>query len=491
MRFGAETRAQIETLLRDDDVEGLRALLDSGLPPLANDKTLATPVSLAAQSGARNCVRLLLEKGGSPDAGDPPPLVGAILGGHYEVLDLLLAAGADPGSQPYDEEEEPPLVVAAERGDARAIRALAAAGAVAVSAPGFLKEALRRALEVKGAKGDEALATLLADALPRLERESVDADAELTKAARRLGKKSASAESKDIARRAKAIANEAKAEIDEAVNSVLEERLSDLFELLARVPEERRKKLAGMAAIYAAGGPAALVESLLQKAGPADVRDDQGRTALMYAVLRCSDLLVDALLMTGQAGVAQRDDEGYTALDLLSKREQEAGGSTTELSRDLERWRGNEASAKRRPARDAVRIGEAPGSAKQAAELVRKRQHGDLFRLLSQLPREEARLAAGAALLEECRAGGWTLLEALLDLGADVNVLCDRNSNVLMAAVSTGVPLRIIERLVRLGSDPTGVDCWGRNVLDEARRSREPGDPVFALLEEAIARRAE
>ena len=74
MRFGHEIRARIDALVRDDDVEGLRALLDTGLSPLANDTTLATPVSLAAQAGARNCVRLLLERGGSPDAGDPPPL---------------------------------------------------------------------------------------------------------------------------------------------------------------------------------------------------------------------------------------------------------------------------------------------------------------------------------------------------------------------------------------------------------------------------------
>lgn len=427
-------------------MEILRELLEHGLAS-SYDRDLSTPLSLASSEGARRCVEHLLRCGASPDAGDPPPLIGAIRGRHHSVLEMLLDAGADPGSQPYHEDFESPLVVAAEVGDSRAIATLSRAGAVEASAPEYLREALQRALALRGVAGRETLLGMMEALLPRLARNG-GADAELVKAARRLqslARETQDPRSLELARRAKAAVDEGRAALEEAGDAVLEGRLPDLFDLLDGLAPDRRSTVAGMAAIYAAMSPAALVQSLITLGAATGLSDAAGRTALMYAVERCSHVLVEDLVRRGRASSLQTDDQGRTAFDWLERR-------TNQRFADVVKQYLEEATDATAP---LARIDDAGAAAARGQQLVRDRQHSELFRWLRRLPAAERKVAAGSALLEECRAGGWTLLESLIESGADLNVASDGNSNVLREARALGAPKHVVERLIQLGArDP-------------------------------------
>jgi len=85
---------------RNGDVEVMRALLDAGAEPTRWHPDGETPLMAAARTGRVDAVKLLLSHGSFINASDPyqeeTALMWASAEGHLEVVNTLLAAGADP-----------------------------------------------------------------------------------------------------------------------------------------------------------------------------------------------------------------------------------------------------------------------------------------------------------------------------------------------------------------------------------------------------------
>ncbi len=85
---------------RNGDVEVMRALLDAGAQPTRWHAEGETPLMAAARTGRVDAVQLLISHGSFVNAADPfqeeTALMWASAEGHLEVVNALLAAGADP-----------------------------------------------------------------------------------------------------------------------------------------------------------------------------------------------------------------------------------------------------------------------------------------------------------------------------------------------------------------------------------------------------------
>jgi ankyrin repeat protein len=88
-------------------------LANDGIDPHSNDKAGRTPLSYAAETGQKEVVELLLAKGADPDLeyrdGECKvwtPLLFAASNGHKEVVELLLAKSADLDSEYTNKEYE-------------------------------------------------------------------------------------------------------------------------------------------------------------------------------------------------------------------------------------------------------------------------------------------------------------------------------------------------------------------------------------------------
>jgi ankyrin repeat protein len=85
--------------VRTDDLEGIRLALEEGANP--NSDLYHYPLLNSTQSV--EAAKLLLEYGADPNAGldSTPPLDDAVSGGSIAMVELLLAAGANPDAGPH------------------------------------------------------------------------------------------------------------------------------------------------------------------------------------------------------------------------------------------------------------------------------------------------------------------------------------------------------------------------------------------------------
>lgn len=176
----ADGPALFDALYEDDDA--VVRVLRSGVSAESVDEEGASALYLAAVSDRPGAVRLLLAAGADPDRACGPdhgdlPLCGAACGGHTEVVEALLSAGARPdlpeqfgftalrwavglghartaeallayGADPCrpGPEGDPPLLVAVRRGSLPTVRALLRHGAG--NPPGARAAALAEALRL-------------------------------------------------------------------------------------------------------------------------------------------------------------------------------------------------------------------------------------------------------------------------------------------------------------------------------------------------------
>jgi len=138
-----EAFRRIDAAFRAGDLEGLRDALGvpDGFPDVSGPITIGHCLEYAIYHSPLPFIRLLLERGASPNYEDHagfPSLIAALTCRRsapgsparpdaYEILELLLAAGADPSQRGVN--DYTPLHWAAGEGDEPAVRLLLAHGA--------------------------------------------------------------------------------------------------------------------------------------------------------------------------------------------------------------------------------------------------------------------------------------------------------------------------------------------------------------------------
>jgi|GEM_PF-3293281 len=126
------------TAAKEGDLDGLRKLLESGVPIDIQDSSGRTALHVAAAFGHKNVVQHLLHQGAevsSRDSSGSTPLLFAAWHGHGQIARLLLDSGAQPNEGPESKDEagrtytDLPLEVAAVHGDLDLVKALVEKGA--------------------------------------------------------------------------------------------------------------------------------------------------------------------------------------------------------------------------------------------------------------------------------------------------------------------------------------------------------------------------
>ena len=86
-------------LAREGSAEELASYVDAGVPVDLTDATGNSLLMLGAYHGHAGVVRVLANRGADVDRANDrnqTPLAGAVFKGEHEVVEVLLAAGADP-----------------------------------------------------------------------------------------------------------------------------------------------------------------------------------------------------------------------------------------------------------------------------------------------------------------------------------------------------------------------------------------------------------
>ncbi len=149
---------RIFDMARQGDLEQLQPLLEQGLPSNLRNSNGDSLLMLAAYNGHRDAAALILQHGGDPELANQrcqTPLAGVIFKGDMAMVELLLEQGANANGCPVG--GKPPLMYAAMFDRTDILQRLLAAGAdpQAVDAEG------NTALKLAMAMGATEAATLL------------------------------------------------------------------------------------------------------------------------------------------------------------------------------------------------------------------------------------------------------------------------------------------------------------------------------------------
>lgn len=441
--------------IRNDDARTVAEWLDRGGHPDSVDATGESCLSAASRSGARSVVALLLSRGASPDlfAVWPSPLVLASEAGHLAIVQQLLDAGADIGSEPWHEDADLPLLSAVAAGNWEIARILLDAGAVEKADPRWLPDIFESALAGKGKLRTAVMGETVARLLVRFGEAPLPVDDRLLKKAAALLRKSA--DHATVAGELASRVDERKAFEEEIVELYAEEQRFDnaLSKLRSAPPMERghaASTLLGYAILEQRWDD---VDEILSLAKDADRPDVNGVTPIMRAVWNGASLpFVSALLARG-AALRRADAHGQSVLDWAELgRKREVIDHIVHLLHE---------SAAAVDARDDARLTRLEGDAVSA---------------------EASRLAVEAA--SERR---WERAESLLARGGDVGGPGRGGRTLLMCAAAQADHARFLD-LLRRGADLHAKDAHGQDVSAYTRIADDSDATFNFVMERLIAR---
>jgi ankyrin repeat protein len=262
-----------------------------------------------------------LDGGGSPNAGFEPGerlLLLAVEAGSERIVQRLLEAGADPGSDPWHEDEDLPLWSAMHFGRWAIALRLIDAGAVEKADARWLPEVLEAGLASRGKQKSTVIAAMVTRVLARFEEAPLPIADHLLKAASKLLKRSPS--TRALGEKLAGRVDEVKALEEELVDLYAEkERLDDALALLrATAPALKARLAASFLPWLVEGGdvPRDVIAEVLELAGEdIDRPDPSGRTALMYAAHDGDLDLVRTLVARGANIRHVEHTDGYSVLE--------------------------------------------------------------------------------------------------------------------------------------------------------------------------------
>lgn len=430
---GKRQRAQTQLIhyaAQLGDIEFARFLLSKGADINAVGRDGATPVEVAAEEGMVDCLKFLLENGGSPNAmadkAKSTPLSAAAEGGHTACVRLLLEHGADPAAIRHDGLS--PLMHALRNNNQACIELLMAADKTPLAVTGTRHTAL---MAVANHEKPDMLVSLLAQGAD-VNVSNIDGETAL-----HIACEHALMDNIRLLLEAGANPN---AQNDDGITPLLMmaqqghvEGMRLLIKYGADVNLVDRHKRSPLQAAVKSGKPEC-VQLLLEHGAKDSYTRHQRSTALMMAAgngnVECLRLLLDA-----GSKINARDDDRWSPLAWAAK-----NGSTECLQLLLERGakvRVKDAEG-RTPLMLAVRAGHVDG----ARILL---QHGD--------PVHIADNNAISPLMHAAREGEAECVRLLLEHGAPVNATTPEGVSALTKAVQAGNP-DCVKELLKAGADP-------------------------------------
>ncbi|HVT44160.1 MAG TPA: ankyrin repeat domain-containing protein [Thermoanaerobaculia bacterium] len=411
------------------------------------DQTGESCLGMACRHRSRAVVEALLQRGAPLDVLGvwPSPLVHAVESGDEAIVQRLLDAGADAGSETWHEDADLPLLSAVRDRHWSIASRLVQAGAIEKADAAWLPEVIEATLAGKGKGRSRVLAEIFTHTLSRFGDSPVPVHDRLLKKAASLLKRDAG--SRELPGRIASSVDEKKALEEEILDLYTEqEKPEEAMQLLRDAPPALRSHLAAKLLKHAIWEkrPDHVDELLTIIGNDVNVSGEGGATPLMWAAYDKNLPVVRELAARG-AQIRRGDNDHTSVLEWAR-----LGGDQKiiEYLQELILQ-----SAPDVDARDDERIARLRGDA---------------------LQRELDRAAVEAA--SENR---WDRVEQLLARGAGVNGRGRGGRTVLMYAASAGDRARIDQLLAR-GADVYAKDDRGYTVPTHAAGSGD--DELYEYL---------